>query len=71
MSITEGTVRRAVAPVLVDAMNFPDRVQPFILGQNMGPLIDKVVAAVMAEVQQAQIEDPRNYAYDPFENTNG
>jgi hypothetical protein len=43
----EDAIRRAVAPVLVNATNYPDRVTPHILGQDMTPLIEKVVARVM------------------------
>lgn len=45
-------IRNAVGTVLTNAMNFPDRVQSRLLGQDMGPLIDRVteaVASVLAE----------------------
>ena len=40
-------VRIAVGAVLANASNFPEKVAPRILGQNMGPLIEKVTDAVL------------------------
>lgn len=39
-------VRGEVASVLVNAGNYPSKVTPHILGQNMQPLIDQVAAAL-------------------------
>ncbi|MDL5351138.1 hypothetical protein [Microbacterium sp. zg-YB36] len=41
-------LRTAIGAVLVNAFNFPERVQARLLGQDMAPLIDKVTAAVRA-----------------------
>jgi hypothetical protein len=37
----------AVGAVLVNAANFPEKVQSRLLGQNMRPLIDAVVGSVL------------------------
>lgn len=39
---------RAIGAVLFNASNFPDKVQTRILGQNMRPLTEKLVDAVLA-----------------------
>jgi hypothetical protein len=40
-------MRRAIGAVLFDAMNFPETVQARILGQNMGPLNEKLTNAAL------------------------
>lgn len=52
----EDTIRRAVAPVLVNAMRYPEKVQVHILGQDMTPLIDAVVAKVMQALAEEDSE---------------
>lgn len=46
-------IRRALGEVLWNASNYPDRVQPYILGQNTAPLRDKATDAVMAALRVA------------------
>jgi hypothetical protein len=41
-------LRNAIANVLVNGSNYPPKVTPRILGQDMTPLIDKVFEAVNA-----------------------
>lgn len=41
-------VRRAVGGVLFHVTNFPERAQPYLLGENMGPLNEKITEAVLA-----------------------
>jgi len=41
-------LRAAIGGVLVNATNYPDRVAPRILGEDMGPLIDRTVDALLA-----------------------
>jgi hypothetical protein len=41
------TLEVAVGRVLVNATNFPEKVQARLLGQNMRPLIDAVVGSVL------------------------
>lgn len=41
-------LRDAIATVLTNASNFPDKVQSRLLGQDMAPLIDRVTEAVRA-----------------------
>jgi len=38
----------AIGGVLFNASNFPARVQPYLLGQDVGPLRAKVLDAVLA-----------------------
>lgn len=40
-------MRRAIGAVLFNAMNFPERAQSRILGENMGPLNEKLTNAVL------------------------
>lgn len=49
-------VRGEVASVLVNAGNYPSKVTPHILGQNMQPLIDQVAAALgVAEQPEGRV----------------
>jgi hypothetical protein len=41
------SIRRAVQPVLWNASNYPRPAQPHILGQDISPLTDRVVSAVL------------------------
>ena len=41
-------LRGALANVLCNASNYPRRAQPYLLGQDMGPLIAKTMDAVLA-----------------------
>lgn len=43
-----GLIRNAVMTVVTNASNFPAKVTPHILGQNMGPLGDRITDAVLA-----------------------
>lgn len=45
-------IREAVAPAVVNASNYPKRVQPYILGQDMSPLIEKIVERVMRKLNE-------------------
>lgn len=48
MSDTRDRVDTAVGAVLFNASNFPERVKVHVLGQNMGPLREKITVAVLA-----------------------
>jgi len=48
-------LRGALMNVLCNVSNFPARAQPYLLGQDMGPLIAKTVEAVLAA--QAEEDD--------------
>lgn len=54
----EDAIRRAVAPVLVNALRYPQKVQVHILGQDMTPLIDAVVGKVMRALAEEESEPP-------------
>jgi hypothetical protein len=41
-------LRGALVNVLSNASNYPEKVQPRLLGQDMGPLIEKVADAIVA-----------------------
>lgn len=58
-------VRVAVGRVLVNAANFPAKVGPHILGQDMAPLIDKVTESVVAALpyQPARVVPSVEEAY--------
>lgn len=43
-------IRIAIGGVLCNASNFPAKVTPHILGQDMGPLIGRTAAAVIARL---------------------
>jgi hypothetical protein len=43
----------AIGGVLFNASNFPARVQPYLLGQNVGPLRAKILDAVLAAIDQS------------------
>lgn len=45
--IDRETLRIAVMRILRNATNYPEKVQPHILGQNMAPLCDKVVDSIL------------------------
>lgn len=45
-------VRSAVGGVLFNAMNYPERVQHLMLGQDISPLTQKVTDAVLAALSQ-------------------
>lgn len=47
---TRDAIDIAIGEVLFNARNFPERVQPYILGQDMAPLRKKLVAAVINAV---------------------
>lgn len=46
-------VRRAVGGVLFNASNFPERVQTRLLGQDMGPLNEKITDAVIEAIARS------------------
>lgn len=54
MAIERETVSTAIGAVLFSASNFPERVQSRLLGQDMGPLREKLTQAVMQAVMEAQ-----------------
>jgi hypothetical protein len=41
------TLRGALSNALCNASNFPRRVQPYLLGQDMGPLLDATTDAIL------------------------
>lgn len=55
-------LRSVVGGVLCNAMNFPEKVIPHLLGQNMGPLIDRTAEKILAagyrkvEVTDAEVQ---------------
>lgn len=53
VTVSREDIRNAVAPVLVNASSFPRKAQPHLLGQDMAPLIDRVVTAVVARLDAA------------------
>lgn len=51
-------VHRAVAGVLFNVLNFPERAQVRLLGQDMGPLNDKITGAVLDALRHAAVPEP-------------
>ncbi len=49
---TRDLIRRAVGGVLFNVSNFPEKVQTALLGQNMGPLNEKITDAVSAAIRR-------------------
>lgn len=47
-------IRRAVAPILWNTSNYPRRAQPYILGQDIAPLTDRVINAVVARLDEVR-----------------
>lgn len=54
----EEQLRRSIGAVLFDAMNYPEAVQARMLGQDYTPLLDKVVAAVIATDEEVPKPEP-------------
>jgi len=48
-------LRAAIGSVLVNASNYPAKVSSRILGQDMGPLIERTVTAVLQATQPRMI----------------
>lgn len=59
MSATRDQIDSAVGSVLFNAINYPERIQSRVLGGNMAPLRNKVVAAVVE-----MIESNRNLHFE-------
>lgn len=51
-------VRRAVGGVLFNASNFPEPAQSHLLGQNMGPLNEKLTNAVLDALHRSEAPEP-------------
>lgn len=47
-------IRKAVGAVLANSSNYPRGAQPYILGQDIGPLVERTVKAVMAAMKPEQ-----------------
>ena len=76
MSDDEQKVRNAVMNVICNAMNFPKPASVYILGQDMGPLGGKIVAAVLpliAATRTAALKEAADHwsAWETFTASDG
>src|SRR5690554_5818900 len=63
MTIDRDALRGPLANVLSNASNYPPKVAHHILGQNMGPLLERTADAVIAHLSAVPVEGEVEWEY--------